>query len=427
MLVVVALTVAATRRSDPPRLFSEGIAADRNGRAVPVQAGATGHYIPHTSFFVPDDSRLRGAFPDPGRAAVTESRTWLTAGRVPATYRPMVERALLDLRLLTGNDGAIIAGTHPKWRYVWPRDASFAAAALSVTRHHAEAAAILTFLRRICPGGGVWQARYRPDGSGRAPDDRGVQLDGSGWVPWATWVWFTTDPDRRQAARTLADLWPIVARSADAATNALRRNGLPAPSADYWEKRERKVTLGTVAPVLLGLRAASDLAKRTGRHQEAARWSRAAQRLAGALANTFGERGYPRTVPDGGDDTAITFLAPPFAPQDPSVRAAVERAARSLRTANGGIKPGFAWKRDGISWTAETALFALAEAGSGDHEKARTLLRWLSEHRTPLGVLPEKVDPAGNPVSVAPLAWTDAVVILTSATLDSDPGLAPPA
>jgi glucoamylase len=39
-------------------------------------------------------------------------------------------------------------------------------------------------------------------------------------------------------------------------------------------------------------------------------------------------------------------------------------------------------------------------------------LAWLAAHRTGLGELAEQVDATGRPVSVAPLAWTDAVVLL---------------
>jgi glucoamylase len=41
------------------------------------------------------------------------------------------------------------------------------------------------------------------------------------------------------------------------------------------------------------------------------------------------------------------------------------------------------------------------------------MLTWLAAHVTRLGTLPEKVDARGRPVSAAPLAWTDAAVLLT--------------
>ena len=46
-------------------------------------------------------------------------------------------------------------------------------------------------------------------------------------------------------------------------------------------------------------------------------------------------------------------------------------------------------------------------------QQASQLLTWFATHTTRLGTLPEKVDARGQPVSAAPLAWTDAAVLLT--------------
>ena len=46
------------------------------------------------------------------------------------------------------------------------------------------------------------------------------------------------------------------------------------------------------------------------------------------------------------------------------------------------------------------------------HEQATEVLRWLSDHRTDAGSLPEKVLFDGRPAEVAPLAWTAANVLL---------------
>jgi len=43
---------------------------------------------------------------------------------------------------------------------------------------------------------------------------------------------------------------------------------------------------------------------------------------------------------------------------------------------------------------------------------------WLDAHRTGLGALPEKVLDDGSPAAVAPLAWTAAVTVLTTRSLD---------
>jgi GH15 family glucan-1,4-alpha-glucosidase len=87
---------------------------------------------------------------------------------------------------------------------------------------------------------------------------------------------------------------------------------------------------------------------------------------------------------------------------------------RSLRLPNGGMLPGSDWPGNRTTaWTAETAFFALSDAEMGHRQQASQLLTWLAAHTTRLGTLPEKVDARGRPVSAAPLAWTDAAVLLT--------------
>ncbi|NYI07057.1 glycoside hydrolase family 15 [Allostreptomyces psammosilenae] len=401
----------------PPPLYNAGVTVTADGRPLMVPAGADAAFVPGTSLLA--DPAAAG-LPDaaaPTPEAVAESRAWLAAGRIPGDdeqERETATRALLDLRVLTLDNGAFVASWNDRWRYVWPRDASFAVAAYAVTGHHAEARAILSHLAAIHPADGRWQARYLPDGTGGVPDDRRPQLDGSGWTPWAVWFWYTTEPDRELAARTLDELWPMVAASAEAAAASLDLRGLPPASSDYWEREEDEVTLGTVAPLLLGLRSAAALAADGGRAPEqAAAWGDAARRLDEATTATFGAAGYPRTVPDGGTDTAVTLLAPPFAPGSVAVAAAVADAERAQALSNGGMYPGEEWPLDnGMAWTPEVALFALNAAATGDDARADRHLRWLMEHRTALGSLPENVNPDGSPSSTSPLGWTAATVLL---------------
>jgi GH15 family glucan-1,4-alpha-glucosidase len=331
----------------------------------------------------------------------------------------MVVRAMLSMRALTLPNGAVAAAWHPHWDYTWPRDASFVCAAYAATGHHDDAYRVLSYLDRIRPARGPWQARYLLDGSGDVPDDRGTQRDGGGWVAWSTWLTTTTDPDATRARRRTQRLWRMVVQAAETLSASLHpATGLPRRSADYWERPESEVTLGIAAPSLLGLRAAAALACRVGEHRRAERWMRSARQLDAAIADSFGVKGYPRVRSSAGMDTAVTFLAPPFAPARDDVRAAVARANERLRLRNGGVSPGEDWKDDHIAWTPETALFALASANSGDRSVAAGHLEWLDAHRTGLGALPEKVLDDGSPAAVAPLAWTAAVTVLTTRSLD---------
>ena len=456
LLAGLLILLTAGCAAPPPRLLMNGIAADRLApdgiRALPVPSGA--------------DGRLAGpsGLPAGGGPAVLSpaQRRFLAAGTVPGQtrwQRQLAAAALADLRLLTRPDGAVAAAWYGQWKYAWPRDASWVAAALAVTGHSATALHILRFLARGMTPSGRFAARYQLSGApvwtGLAPE-----LDDNGWFPWAVWVWYASaagpgaDPGRGSSGRAavrneLAALWPAVSRSADYAIASLGPDGLPSPSPDYWEQRASQPTIGTAAPLLAGLRAAARLAGPAGAAGPGAaaggRFAAAAARLQRGITAEFGPAfprypaafggpaGYvalfgtgPGPGPAGtaalsvlnGPDSAVTFLGPPFAAPDPVVSAAIAGAARVLTLPNGGILPGTTWHGSRTTaWTPSTAFFALSDAASGRRAAAVRRLAWLARHRTTAGALPEQVGGHGQPVSVAPLAWTDAIVLLTLSAL----------
>jgi glucoamylase len=395
---------------------------------VPPDEARGASYLPGSNVLRLPDGDLRYLPPgseepatvlpeDPGaRASAVETRAWLERGSVPggpASERAMAERALLDLRLLTRPDGAALAAAYPRWDYVWPRDASWISAAFAATGHHEESYEILSFLARTQKPDGTWEARYEPDGT-PVLDGRPPQLDATGWFPWAVWFHSATVPEELERTRTL---WPAVRAAADAASDSLGPDGLPPGGADYWEIETWKPNLGTAAPLRTGLRAAADLARKLGHKPESRGYAEAADRLDEAIEREFTPNGYPRTTrPGSGADAAVNFLAPPFAPPDAGVAEAVEDTADRLTAPNGGVLPGEKWPQDPtVAWTPETALFALSATAGGDEERAERWLGWLADHRTSLGSFPEKVDGAGEPKTVAPLGWTNAVVVLALA------------
>lgn len=414
-----------------------GIVATSGGAAVPslYMAGVAENPCTHQPVTVPVSEQAR-FLPDSnvlGTAtrtscvvsAIKARQIWLRRGLIPgdsATERELATRALLDLRLSVQPNGAVVAGFHHGWDYTWPRDSSWVAVALAGTGHATDALGILRFLQRVQSRDGTFQARYYTDGAGPVNDGRPAELDAVGWVPWAVWSWAATQRTTPGSAARgeLQRLWPMVVKAANAAVHSLTSNGLPEAAMDYWENKPIEQTLGTAAPLLAGLRAAGAIAGILDQTRDETAWRSAAKGLSAAIARTFMPNGYKRT-PDAssGADAAITFLGPPFAPPDAAVEAAASSAQRALTLPNGGLRPGAAWRgASGVAWTPETAMFALFDAGTGQDAAARRLLSWLAGHRTVLGELSEQVTPGGKPASVAPLAWTDAIVLLTLLALD---------
>ena len=429
----------------PVPLVAAGLIGDHpSGSVLPVspEEASGASYLPASNVLRLPDGRLRYLPPDASEAvtvptddpgamwAAEASRAWLEAGTVPggdAVERRTSERALLNLRLLTRPNGAALAGLHPRWRSVWPRDASFAAVAFAATDHHEESYEVLSFLAETQAPDGTWEARY--DAAGEPVlDGRPQQLDAVGWFTWATWYWYVTAGRDDHAEERAETLWPAARAAAEAAVASLGSDGLPPGGADYWEIETWRPNLGTAAPLRTGLRAAADLARGLGHASDARRYAAAAGRLDAAISREFAPTGFQRTTgARSGADAAITFLAPPFAPPDARVEEAIDRAAARLRAPNGGILPGERWPQDpSVAWTPETALFALSAAASGDEETADRWLGWLAAHRTSLGAFPEKVDGEGEPRAAAPLGWTEAIVLLAMAA-KVEPQPVPPA
>lgn len=388
-----------TNHPGPIRLLSETVAWSGPGRR---------EFVQDPSRVVPDSRVLHDAT-DAATLVTAEQAwrdaapSWLRAG----PWAELADGAMLDLRVLTAGLPATVAGWSQLWRYVWPRDTGTAAVALATIGQETAALTNLAYLQRVQASDGWFDARYDPV-TGGPPDNRVRQLDGVGWALWAT------DQVRRLLAsgadRAVASLATLVRRSTGLIlrlTDDGRR--LPPAGPDYWEVGERQVTLETVAMLAAGLDAAISLLPLIG--DDTSRARAALARLDELIQQRF--RGFPRHADGDDPDVGVVFTMPPFrtvaATDSP---AALRRIEPRLRRAAGGLAPGVSWPQDGISWTPETALVALAFAANGGPGDAARLLSWLQRHRTAAGSLPEKVLADGSPAAVAPLSWTASLVLL---------------
>lgn len=385
-------------------LAGETVALTGPGERTVVAPGRADLVVPHSR--VLHDAEDRDRLLDEERAWVDGCAAWART-----TAGDGLHSALLDLRVLSADLPVCVAGWTQRWRYAWPRDVSFVAAALARLGRPDEAAAHLRFLARVQRVDGGFEARYDP-WTLRSPDDRAAQLDGAGWVLWAARELRTWAPGRPGLLDPLA---PMLARATTRLLGSREpRTGLPAPSSDYWELEEDDLTLGTASVVLAGMRCAADLLPGLGEPALGDRAAHAAEALDSRLRATFGAEGWPRTLGSGAADAAVTFLAPPvgaLAGAD-DLQVSLARSWQATLRPAGGVAPGAAWKEDGISWSPETALYALAWAATGATERATRTLGWLADHRTEAGSYSEKVLHDGRPAAVAPLAWTAALVVL---------------
>jgi glucoamylase len=411
-------------------ISSSGLVAHRNLDttipldAVAVAVGPDGALVEVAAAdaLVPG-TRVLAGMPDSIHLA-REQAAWLAAGTVPQVNGldgDMVAIALLDLHVLSRTYGVPVAGWSNPWRYVWPRDSALAAAALARTGHTADAERIVGFLQQAQPESGLFQARYLPDGSG-VPDARGVELDGLGWSLWAA-AQLAAELPKSDRTAFVQRHRRLVDRSTRAVLGSIDNpSSLPPPSADYWEVKETKLTLATAAVLCAGLESGAQLYRILREVDAAEHAASAARRLRAAIGAAFGKNGYPRRLGGRSDSTdlGVDFLLPPVgATVDPTVVHAWEQAPSLMSRPAGGLAPGGSWRRDGVSWTNVTASRAMTAAYLGERDEALARLRWLDQHRTAAGSLPEKVLPDGQPASVSPLAWTAAAVVITADQLGS--------
>lgn len=352
---------------------------------------------------------------------------WLSSLELPTTTglasslpQDFFTEAALDLWVLTHELPAAVAGWPTAWRYAWPRDTAHVAVALMKVGDHSGARRQLLALNRLVGRVPHMAARYKPDGG--KPDARTDQDDGWGWVLWA----LSTTRTEWQGSDLEGQLQRLTRHCAEQLLKRVQDKGLPRVSPDYWEVEEDELTLGVAAPSLFGLEHAASLLSphpSTEFQDLAGRCLRAARMMEDSIHKSFGRRGWPREINGDQGDAAVTFMLPPYREDPPaelSLLRGVNRSADQMRRSNGGYAPGGGWKSDGVAWTPETALLARAWANDpGMVDESTRALKWIADHRTPTGSIPEKVWFDGTPAGPAPLAWSASLCLETGDLLNA--------
>nr|MCU0689456.1 glycoside hydrolase family 15 protein [Phycisphaerales bacterium] len=388
---------------------------------------------------------------------------------LPANVQEAYHRSLLTVRTQIDNRGAIIAAndtdiTHfagDTYSYCWPRDGALVAAALIDAGNAALPRGFFRAAEHWVTKHGYFLHKYTPDGKlasswhpwqiqGQAVLP--IQQDETALVVWALRKHFEAFGD----VEFIKPLYnALVIGPAKWMTEHRDAGGLPLPSWDLWEER-RGVHTFTVAATIAALRAATAFATDFGDMGRARWFSHAAEQMTDALkkhlwddkTNRFArmatrqESGGPGSTTKAGTYTLdMTRDSANFAlwafgvlpPDDPMVVSDMESiiAALRVRPANGDRVGGYArYEHDyyhrvvnddtevpGNAWiicTLWVAQWLIARARTReDLAEPLALLDWAARTGGTSGVMPEQVHPlTGEPVSVSPLTWSHATMIM---------------
>lgn len=367
-------------------------------------------------------------------------------------------RSLLVFKLLTDEaNGAIAAGpeideTFDKcggYGYSWGRDAAYIVNAFDKAGYADISTNFYKWAKRIQERNGGFQQRYHMDGY-LAPA-WGAQIDETGAILWGIYKHYeyTNDID------FLSDMWNTIKSSAEYLIGFIdRETGLPKPSMDLWEERSGE-HLYSASSVSGGLYSASKAAKILGFHDLSEKYSKEAQCIRNAILrlgwkpekNCFlrgikreigrsvaleheksdkiitevSRKGYTKyyLFEDNIVDVSLLGISEPFdiiAAEDEKMKATAAVIENKLWVPEvGGLKR---YEDDiyigGNPWILTTLWLALYKTRIGDFNRALELLKWASDHSTPLGLLPEQIDRiTGEPAWVIPLTWSHAMYVLT--------------
>lgn len=395
-------------------------------------------------------------FDEPELLAATARswRRWMEDFHYDGPEAAMVRRAAITLKLCDHwSNGALIAaptaslpapiGGVRNWdyRYTWIRDASFSVYALRRIGFDEEAGAFLGWVLDTFEHGHAPRIMYDVEG-GPVPDE---VVDGEleGYRRSAPVRWGNGAADQRQhdvygevldcayqwvrgGGRLDEPLWTGLAALADLAMDAWRQ-----PDQGIWEVRsEGRVFTYSAGLCHVALDRAAHLAERLELPGAAWRWRQAAAEVRDhVLEGSWDEDAQTLSEHlDGGGSLDASLLALPLrrvVPADHPRMVATTDAVAERLSPGGGLLYRYLHDAspDGIPGDEGAFLlcsFWLVEnlARQGRHDEASELYASLCARASPLGLLPEQIDPASGGFSGNfPQAFSHIGVIAAGVTL----------
>lgn len=370
----------------------------------------------------------------------------------------LYRRSILTARTHADNRGAIIAATdfditkfaRDTYAYAWPRDGALVANALDRAGHEDITRQFFQFCQQALVEEGFFLHKYTPYG-----------LPGSSWLPWINAHGERTLPIQEdETGLVLWALWQhyrihgnldfvvglystLVVPAAEWMITYVDGTGLLMPSWDLWEERWG-IHAFTVGAVWGGLDAARNFADLFGdvaayvRYRDAADHLREAadEHLYSAPLGRFARR---IAVEDDGTQTVDMVLDSAIYGlwrfgMYPATDQRITDTMTAIRDqlANNAPTGGIARYQDdyyfkveadtkkvpGNPWfmcTLWMAQWHIAVATTvQDLKPARDIINWVVAHQITGGLLSEQLNPnTGAPLSVSPLTWSHAELIVT--------------
>lgn len=376
------------------------------------------------------------------------------AKKLPEQYKKTFVRSALVLKSHLDKHGAVIASTdstmlnyeRDAYAYCWPRDAAYVLWPLIRMGYTDEALRFFSFARRSLASDGYLSHKYQADGA-----------LGSSWHPYlhrnndiappiqtdetATVLFLFGQYYRKhQSAELLKNYYILLIKPiANFLSGYVNEEGLPLPSYDLWEEKYI-VSTYTTAVTFASLKEAAYLAKEFGETESAERWDEAAERMqeqrisfvdddTGYFYKGFltvdGTTEYDKTI----DSSSLygAFMYGYFPLDSIEIKTSYQTLKRCL--ASEGYKiiryendnyrrlPG----QQSNPWPVTSLWYAQYSLETGDQQTAEDVLDWINKAMYPSGVIAEQYSLTDEPLSVAPLAWSQAEYINTLLDMITEP------
>lgn len=366
----------------------------------------------------------------------------------------LFKKSLLILRAHVDDNGSILASGdstllqygRDAYCYMWPRDGALSAVALDKAGDYNVSKRFFEFCNDVITKDGYFMHKYRPDKS-----------LGSSWHSWVNKdkVQFPIQED--ETALVLYSLWKhhefskdlefiesiynsLIKKAADFMASYIdEETGLPQPSYDLWEEK-LGVSTFTASSVYAALNSAANFSRLLGKAENEKKYKVAAERVRDAILKYLWSEEkkmfYKLVNIDNGEliiDPTLDFSSiygiynfRVLDVSDPRVIDSIntmEEIAKKIPV--GGVMrhenddyyktdkniPGNPWIITTL-WLAHYYIVRAKE--EKDFDKVKEILKWVVDHASSTGVLPEQIDPhTGEHLSADPLTWSHSEFVST--------------